>query len=229
MADGYCSPDEMAGPDECITERDRLRAENTALAAALEDIAGMTLTSNASNNHEVWFATTECSNMGGRCCWEYLGQPDGGPEEWCPVCVAEICWCAWKMGVLAPPPPDPERSDAEVLTDLVALSDVGQVQIHMTHVDEGFPVYEVSWRKPEWSAPPHGPDIAAAGHSLGWPVAQVLEMAQPHIDPPPDPAVVVARWLAEPAETGNLEAAVRDLFPPEALAQAAAKVQEADR
>lgn len=90
------------------------------------------------------------------------------------------------------PPPDPERSEAEVLADLVALSDAGQVQIHMTHVDEGLPVYEVSWRKPGWSPPPHGPDIAAAGHSLGWPVERVLEMAQPHIDPPPDPAEQIA-------------------------------------
>ena len=83
-----------------------------------------------------------------------------------------------------PPEPVP-RTDAEVLADLVALSDTGQVQIHMTHFDEGLPVYEVSWRKPGWSPPPHGPDIAAAHHSLGWPVAQVLEMAQPHIDPTP--------------------------------------------
>lgn len=94
------------------------------------------------------------------------------------------------------PTPDPERSDAEVLADLVALSDAGQVQIHMTHVDEGLPVYEVSWRKPGWSPPPHGPDIAAADHSLGWPVACVLEMAQPYIDPPPDPAeqIMAVYW-----------------------------------
>lgn len=85
-----------------------------------------------------------------------------------------------------PPEPVP-RTDAEVLADLVALSDTGQVQIHMTHFDEGLPVYEVSWRKPGWSPPPHGPDIAAAHHSLGWPVARVLEMAQPHIDPTPPP------------------------------------------
>ncbi len=129
---------------------------------------------------------------------------------------------------LPPPPPDPERSDAEVLADLVALSDAGQVQIHMTHVDEGLPVYEVSWRKPGWSPPPHGPDIAAAGRSLGWPVARVLEMAQPHINPPPDPAVVVAEDLWEAAQSGDLYAVVRDLFTTDALEAAAAKVQEAE-
>lgn len=130
---------------------------------------------------------------------------------------------------LPPPPPDPERSDAEVLVDLVALSDAGQVQVHMTHVDEGLPVYEVSWRKPGWPPPPHGPDIAAAGHSLGWPVAQVLEMAQPHINPPPDPAVVVAMWLtgrSHPAE--EYLARMRDLFTTDAIEAAAAKVQEAE-
>ena len=90
-------------PDDVLAlcdEVDRLRAENAELAAALEDIAGMLPTSNTSNNHEVWVATAECSNMGTRCCWEYLGQPDGGPDEWCPVCVAEVAWSAWKMGVL---------------------------------------------------------------------------------------------------------------------------------
>jgi len=86
-----------------------------------------------------------------------------------------------------------------VLADLVALSDAGQVQIRMTHVDEGLPVYEVSWRKPGWSLPPHGPDIAAAHHSLGWPVAQVLEMAQPYIEPP-DPRDAVVAAAAEWAE-----------------------------
>ena len=139
------------------------------------------------------------------------------------------------------PPPDPERSDAEVLADLVALSDAGQVQIHMTHVDEGLPVYEVSWRKPGWSPPPHGPDIAAAGRSLGWPVARVLEMAQPYINPPPDPAVVVTKEIAArvwpdmgwgPVDLypvhADLVAAVRDLFTTDALEAAAAKVQEAE-
>lgn len=80
-------------------EVDRLRAENAALAAALADIAGMSPT--YGKGTVAWVATAECSNMGTRCCWEYLGQPDGGPDEWCPVCVAEICWSAWKMGALA--------------------------------------------------------------------------------------------------------------------------------
>lgn len=60
--------------------------------------------------------------------------------------------------------------------------------------------------------------------------------------PPPAPAVVVAeaiyqgvkghadRWDPETFHTqAGILAAVRDLFTPEALAQAAAKVQEADR
>ena len=88
------------------------------------------------------------------------------------------------------------HAQAKVLADLVALSDAGQVQIHMTHVDEGLPVYEVSWRKPGWSPPPIGPDIAAAHHSLSWPVVRVLEMAQPYIEPPPDP-----RDVADPIDT----------------------------
>lgn len=80
-------------------EIDRLRAVNAALAAALDDIAGMRR-SNDGTAREAWVADAECSNVGTRCCWEYLGQPDGGPEEWCPVCVAEVAWCAWKLGVL---------------------------------------------------------------------------------------------------------------------------------
>ena len=79
-------------------EVDRLRAENVALAAALEDIAGMSPT--YGKGTVAWVATADCSNMGTRCCWEFLGQPDGGPDEWCPVCVAEVAWSAWKMGVL---------------------------------------------------------------------------------------------------------------------------------
>ena len=75
-------------------EVDRLRAENTALAAALADIAGMRELPDGT-----WVADAECMNMRRRC-WEYLGQPDGGPEEWCPVCVAEVAWSAWKLGVL---------------------------------------------------------------------------------------------------------------------------------
>ena len=85
--------------EDLLPEVERLRVENTALAAALEDIAGMSPT--YGKGTVAWVATAECSNMGTRCCWEYLGKPDGGPEEWCPVCVAEICWSAWKMGALA--------------------------------------------------------------------------------------------------------------------------------
>ncbi len=80
--------------EDLLPEVDRLRDENTALAAALEDIAGMRELPDGT-----WIADAECMNMRRRC-WEYLGKPDGGPEEWCPVCVAEVAWCAWKMGVL---------------------------------------------------------------------------------------------------------------------------------
>ena len=91
--------DQRAAIRDLAGEVDRLRAENAALAAALEDIAGMSPT--YGKGTVAWVATAECSNMGTRCCWEHLGQPDGGPDEWCPVCVAEVAWCAWKMGVLA--------------------------------------------------------------------------------------------------------------------------------
>jgi len=81
---------------KCIAEAEvvRLRAENTAMAAALEDIAGMRELPDGT-----WVADAECMMMRGRC-WEYLGKPDGGPEEWCHTCVAEVAWCAWRMGVL---------------------------------------------------------------------------------------------------------------------------------
>ena len=47
--------------------------------------------------------------------------------------------------------------------------------------------------------------------------------------PPPDPAVVVADALrAAWGDDTTTESALRDLFAPEALAQAAAKVQEAE-
>ena len=74
-------------------EVDRLRAENAALAAALEDIAGMWQRPDGA-----WVATAECSHLTAFTCIEK--HPDD-PGEWCPVCVAEVAWCAWKMGVLA--------------------------------------------------------------------------------------------------------------------------------
>lgn len=73
---------------------ERLSAENTALAAALNDIAGMRELPDGT-----WVADAECMLMRGRC-WEHLGKPDGGPEEWCHTCVAEVAWSAWKLGVL---------------------------------------------------------------------------------------------------------------------------------
>lgn len=72
----------------------RLGQENAALAAALNDIAGMRELPDGT-----WVADAECMNMRGRC-WEHLGKPDGGPDEWCHTCVAEVAWCAWKLGVL---------------------------------------------------------------------------------------------------------------------------------
>ena len=70
----------------------------------------------------------------------------------------------------------------------------------------------------------------------------LLEQGVTLPSPPPDPAVVVAEhiwcgvlfasaeWLPdETTAQANLVAAVRDLFPTDALGAAAAKVQEADR
>lgn len=68
------------------------RAERDALAAALEDIAGMWQRPDGA-----WVATAECSHLTAFTCIEK--HPDD-PGEWCPVCVAEVAWCAWKMGVL---------------------------------------------------------------------------------------------------------------------------------
>jgi len=76
--------------DRLCDEVDRLRAENAALAAALEDIAGMWQRPDGA-----WVATAECSHLTAFTCIEK--HPDG-PGEWCPVCVAEVAWCAWKMG-----------------------------------------------------------------------------------------------------------------------------------
>ena len=73
-------------------EVDRLRAENTALAAALEDIAGITY----SPAHEV-YVNGECHRFQDPPCHE--AEPTD-PEDWCVTCVAEVAWSAWKMGVL---------------------------------------------------------------------------------------------------------------------------------
>jgi hypothetical protein len=70
----------------------RLRAENTALAAALEDIAGITY----SPAHEV-YVNGECHRFQDPPCHE--AEPTD-PEDWCVTCVAEVAWSAWKMGVL---------------------------------------------------------------------------------------------------------------------------------
>ena len=76
---------------ELCDEVDRLRAENAALAAALDDIAGMRLAPSG-----LWLADAECASENKRCHHRY---PDD-PGEWCPVCVAEVAWSAWKMGAL---------------------------------------------------------------------------------------------------------------------------------
>lgn len=78
-------------------EVDRLRAENTALADALADIAGMRRY-NDGTARQRWIADGECAHMECGTCWEH--GPDD-PDEWCPVCVAEVAWSAWKMGALA--------------------------------------------------------------------------------------------------------------------------------
>ena len=73
-------------------EVDRLRAENTALAAALEDIAGIAY----SPAHEV-YVNGECQRFQDPPCHE--ADPTD-PEDWCVTCVAEVAWSAWKMGAL---------------------------------------------------------------------------------------------------------------------------------
>ena len=78
--------------DALVAEVRRLRAENAALAAALEDIAGMWQRPDGA-----WVAMAECSHLTAFTCIEK--HPDD-PGEWCPVCVAEVAWCAWRMGVL---------------------------------------------------------------------------------------------------------------------------------
>lgn len=84
------------------------------------------------------------------------------------------------------------------------------------------------------------PSGGSTAHDLA---RRLLEQGVTLPPPPPDPAVVVAEalratWYGDTAapfapESYSLHArmvdAVRDLFTPEALAQAAAKVQEADR
>ena len=81
-----------AATRDLVAELRRLRAENAALAAALEDIAGMWQRPDGA-----WVAMAECSHLTAFTCIEK--HPDD-PGEWCPVCVAEVAWCAWKMGVL---------------------------------------------------------------------------------------------------------------------------------
>ena len=86
-----------AATRDLVAELRRLRAENAALAAALEDIAGMLDWNRLEpNTPPDWRATGECAGMNHVC---HEAHP-ADPGEWCPVCVAEVAWCAWKMGVL---------------------------------------------------------------------------------------------------------------------------------
>ena len=93
----HAPPTVTLTPDRALSmvaEVRRLRAVNAAMDAALDDIAGMLETGGI---NEAWVASAECACMGTRLCYE-RGPDD--PDEWCPVCVAEVAWCAWKMGAL---------------------------------------------------------------------------------------------------------------------------------
>ena len=90
--DGRDVPERIRDGAAAEAEVGRLRAENAALAAALEDIAGMWQRPDGA-----WVAMAECSHLTAFTCIEK--HPDD-PGEWCPTCVAEVAWCARKMGVL---------------------------------------------------------------------------------------------------------------------------------
>ncbi len=77
-------------------EIDRLRAVNAALAAAIFDIFSELLATEGIDVADCP-GTDQCTDMSGWTCYQH--DPDD-PGEWCPVCVAEVAWCAWKMGVL---------------------------------------------------------------------------------------------------------------------------------
>lgn len=70
-----------------------MSATETALADALADIAGIIPRNDGLG---VWVGA-ECSQFNGRTCHQDYPADTG---EWCPVCVAEVAWSAWKMGVL---------------------------------------------------------------------------------------------------------------------------------
>lgn len=82
--------------DRLIDEVDRLQANASALADALSDIAGMRPV--IDGGREMWISDAECSDLRGIPC--HALEPES-PENWCSVCVAEVAWCAWKMGALA--------------------------------------------------------------------------------------------------------------------------------
>lgn len=83
-------------PTMCTHCGNRWRAERDALAAALADIAGMRLVHTDMDGTELWVADAECADMHD-ICWQRW--PDR-PHDWCQTCVAEVAWCAWKLGVL---------------------------------------------------------------------------------------------------------------------------------
>ena len=90
--------DRLRAEVERLTSRgiESLRAENAALAAALEDIAGM-MPVTAPSGFTVWIADAECSRLDDNLC--HVAEPTD-TDSWCSTCVAEVAWCAWKMGVL---------------------------------------------------------------------------------------------------------------------------------
>jgi len=106
--------DRLRAEVERLTSRgiESLRAENAALAAALEDIAGMMPVTapsgftvwiadaecfTAPSGFTVWIADAECSRLDDNLC--HVAEPTD-TDSWCSTCVAEVAWCAWKMGVL---------------------------------------------------------------------------------------------------------------------------------
>lgn len=67
------------------------------LADALDSIAGMTQRPDGA-----WVSSVLCTGPWDQPCHV---QDPADPDEWCPVCVAEVAWCAWKLGEQ----PEPDR------------------------------------------------------------------------------------------------------------------------
>lgn len=82
--------------DRLIDEVERLRAETVALAEALEHVAGIGTV--VVDGLTMWVADAECADPRGRICHVDFST---SLDEWCPVCIAEVAWCAWKLGVMS--------------------------------------------------------------------------------------------------------------------------------